>query len=428
MVYFVGYCQSQIVSEERLAWVKRGISGSCVCCKIVSMRESVWIVNFGCKVNQYEGQCIREALSRKGYALARNIHEATLVVVNGCAVTLRAEKKSIATALWAEKMGKDVILTGCAGQSLVYERKNLSGIRIVPQEEKLTFFGAEEHITYFFGHARGFVKLQDGCSFSCSYCYIPKLRGPARLRDENAIKNEIRSLSLRGYKEIVFTGICLGWGGQDIVSLAKFARAVGIHRVRLSSIEPCFVTPSIISAVKEGVLCPHLHIPFQSGSDSVLRRMNRRYSSTFYKRLVYQIRNEIPDVAISTDVMVGFPDETEEEFKETLEFLKEIAPMRIHVFPFSPRPGTKAGEISNNLSDAVKRKRVREVISLSQSLFNMYKERVKDNMLEVLVLGKEGEYWVGVSENYLKVKFKRKGNLMGEMVKVKGQEAGIFPV
>ena len=379
---------------------------------------SFYLLNLGCKVNQYEGQCIREALVKDGQFLSSTPEMADLIIINGCAVTLRAEKKSVSLALLYKRMGKSVVLTGCAGQALFNLGKALDGIEIVPQQRKLEFFQAKEKVSYLLGHHRAFVKLQDGCSFSCSYCYIPKLRGPSRVRDELSIKEDIQALAQRGYKEIIFTGICLGWGGQDIVSLARFARSVGIPRVRLSSVEPCFVSSDIVAGIKDGILCPHLHIPFQSGSDSVLRRMNRGYSSEFYEVLVDRVRKKIPDVAISTDIMVGFPGESEVEFTETLSFLEKVRPMRIHVFPYSPRPGTEAEKMDGQVPNRVKKERVKKVIELGRKLFEEYKERMNGKILKVLVIEKQGNFWSGISENYLRVEFVSSERCLGEIIEV----------
>ncbi len=381
------------------------------------MGNNFCILDFGCKVNQYEGQCIREALVEMGNFLAAP-EEAELIIVNGCAVTYKAEAKSISEAKYWQSKGKKVILTGCAGKSLQLTARELDGIEVVPQEEKLNYFGARERVSYLLGHHRAFVKLQDGCSFACSYCYIPKLRGPARLREEKAIREDIRALAKRGYKEVIFTGICLGWGGQDIVGLVKFARQEGIKRIRLSSIEPCFLSDEIVGAIEDGILCPHLHIPFQSGSDTVLKRMGRNYSSEFYLNLVNKVRERVPDVAISTDIMVGFPGETEEEFGETLRFLEMARPMRIHTFPYSRRPGTEAEKMVNQVPDKVKKERVRRVIELGESFFEEYERRMVGKVLDVLVIDKEGEEWVGISGNYLKVRFRSLGELLGEIVEV----------
>ena len=397
------------------------------------MAGRFYIKTFGCKVNQYESQLIREALLMSGWQETISPELADLCIVNGCAVTLRAEGKSIDECRGVvrnKKRDADVVLTGCAASSIEISKKRdrLEGrVCIVPQAEKERIFeklgvGARlpDGISNLYGHTRAFVKLQDGCNMGCSYCYIPALRGPARLRPESQIRAEIISLAKAGYREIVFTGICLGWGSQDIAGLAEFAvREAGISRVRLSSIEPFFVTDRIISAIKDGYICPHLHIPFQSGSDSVLRRMNRNYTQGFYINLVERLRGAIPDIAISTDIMVGFPGETEEEFRETVKFLEKVRPMRIHVFPYSRRPNTVAAAMPGQVSYRLKKERLRVVSELSKSLARSYIEGFIGREVEVIFEEEVGGCWHGFSEYYIDVGVRSRDNLKGRLARVR---------
>ncbi len=370
------------------------------------MTGPVLIVNFGCKVNQYEGQLIREALVRRGVLLTDDWESARTVVINGCAVTSRAQSKAEQTAKKALKEGKEVLITACGASAILLQGKKVGQAELVPQLEKDRFFDLPEGISGFYGHTRAFVKVQDGCSMGCTYCYIPKLRGKARLRDPQAIEADLLRLGELGVKEVVFTGICMGWGGQDLVSLARFAREkAGIPRVRLSSIEPFFVSDAIIQACKEGLLCEHLHIPFQSGSSEILRRMGRPYDRDFILRLVERIRKEVPDVGISTDIMVGFPGEGEREFQETLSLLDEIRPMRVHAFPFSPRPGTPAERFDRQVSGREKKERVARVLDRATVYARGYAERFVGRELEVLFEDEEEGLWTGTARNYLKIRF-----------------------
>ncbi len=395
--------------------------------------KTFYIKTFGCKVNQYESQLIREALLMKGWQEAGSPESADLCIVNGCAVTLRAEGKSIDKCrAFVRKRGRDteVVLTGCAASSIeITGRQDRleEVVRLVPQSEKYRILEKlglggplPDGISDLYGHTRAFVKLQDGCNMGCSYCYIPVLRGPARLRDKGQIKAEIIELARAGYKEIVFTGICLGWGFQDIADLAEFAvREAGIVRVRLSSVEPFFVTDAIVSAIKDGYICPHLHIPFQSGSDGVLRRMNRDYTQGFYIDLVERLRRVIPDIAISTDIMVGFPGETDEEFVQTIEFLERVRPMRVHIFPYSRRPNTAAAAMPGHIPYRLKKERVKVLSELSRKLARIYVEGFIGQEVEVIFEEKEDGRWRGFSGNYIDVGVNSRDNLRGELVRVR---------
>ncbi len=381
------------------------------------MTGPVLIVNFGCKVNQYEGQLMREALVRQGILLTDDWASARTVIINGCAVTSRAQSKAEQTAKKALREGKEVLVTACSATALLLQKKSVGEVRLVPQVEKERFFQLPGGITSFYGHTRAFVKVQDGCSMGCTYCYIPKLRGEARLRDPRAIEQDLLRLGELGVQEVVLTGICMGWGGQDLVSLARFAREkAGIARVRLSSIEPFFVSDEIVQACKEGLLCEHLHIPFQSGSSEILSRMGRPYDRDFILRLVERIRKEVPDIAISTDIMVGFPGEGEVQFKETLSLLDEIRPMRVHAFPFSPRPGTPAEGFDGQVSGREKKRRVAEVLDRAKIYAREYAERFVGRELEVLFEEEEQRgVWIGTARNYLKVRFSSSRDLENRM-------------
>ncbi len=397
-----------------------------------------FIKTFGCKVNQYESQLIRETLLLAGWHEVENIDLADVLIINGCAVTQRAEKKARHLAL--KKSTKvNVVLTGCAATALRWDDEIIkNGIKIIPQKDKcflpsLIGSGAQSllnRISFFKGHSRAFVKLQDGCGMHCSYCYIPYLRGRPYLRATSEIQQELVALAEAGYKEVVFTGICLGWGNQDIVSLARFAvRQLGIKRVRLSSIEPFFMEAGqLFTLIKEGLICEHLHIPFQSGSKKILLAMGRSYDPYRCLDVIEEMRKICPDLAISSDIMVGFPGETDIDFQQTLEFIRKLEPMRVHCFPYSRRPYTKAAEMPCQIPVKVKKERVSQVIDLANRLKLKYLEKFVGRKLEVLVESREADFWVGRTKNYIEVYFVADGRLENQIKDIRIKNVKDFGV
>lgn len=328
----------------------------------------VKVAVFGCKVNQYEAQVLRENFVNAGDELVHNLNDADKLVVNTCVVTSRAESESLRLAKQGAKKGKDVTITGCFARMNSRSRRDITdSIQVVPFEEVLSRFSEpRESITYLAGHSRAFIKIEDGCSRRCHYCLVSRIRGPVRSRPTNEVISEIQGLISNGYREVVFSGINLGLYGSDSgLSLTYLLQQIlalpdlpAGFKVRLSSLEPDLVKPDLIDLMAtDQRIYPHFHLPLQSGSDRILEKMGRGYTTAEYFSLVNRIRSKIPNLILTTDLMVGFPGETEEDFQETLDFAKSLRFTKAHIFRFSPRPSTPAASFPNQVPETIKKER-----------------------------------------------------------------------
>ncbi len=401
-------------------------------------KKSFYIKTLGCKVNQYESQVIRENFLRYGYQEAEGMNDAGICVVNTCTVTSTSDSKSLRLVRNAVKRGKCVVVTGCMVEDKNLDLSSLSAARyVVRNRDKYRIpeiIGGLEigdwrlemaGITGFKNHTRVFVKVQDGCNNLCSYCKVRIVRGRSRSRGFREVLDECELLIRRGTKEMVLTGICLGAYGRDSSrpsSLSKLVRELckidGQWRLRLSSIEPKDITEDLIYQIQsqKGV-CKHLHIPFQSGDNFILKRMDRPYKRNDYLNLVYKLKRLIPDIGISTDIMVGFPGETEERFQNTLDFLRLARPMRIHIFPYSRRIGTKAYNYKDEVLDSVKKIREDILLNLAKDLSREFVEKFVDKERLALIedkLSKDG-YLQGYTDNYIKVYIDSPLSLKGQL-------------
>lgn len=408
-------------------------------------KASFYIKTLGCKVNQYESQVIREGFLRKGHEEADSILKADICVINTCTVTSMSDSKSLRLVRSAIKGGKKcVIVTGCMTEDRDLNLTKFSGARfIVRNKDKYripeiidndhrsrvlpreTGKGQGYNISGLKGHTRVFVKIQDGCDNVCSYCKVRIVRGKSRSRAFSNILNECRTLIAKGTKEIILTGICLGAYGADLKEdinlsklIAKICRIDGDWRLRLSSIEPKDINEELLSQFqKQKRLCRHLHIPFQSGDNDVLKKMKRPYTRNGYLRIVEKIKRSIPDVAISVDIMVGFPGETEERFQNTMDFIKTVKPMRMHIFPFSKRKGTAAYGYRDN-PGSVKKERRDKISDLSKRLSLDFLERFLDKDVELLLEDRRDQdgYLRGYTDTYIKVYIDGPDILKGQFV------------
>lgn len=392
----------------------------------------------GCKVNQYDTQAMEELLSSSGFMTVPFPGPADIYLLNTCTVTGTGDKKSLQLArkLKREHPGCILVLCGCLaqikGESLLDSGADLivgtqfrgqivqllnqvlasgrpmSCVEPLPDSmpyEPLHVSGCQEH-------TRAVLKIQEGCRNSCSYCIIPAVRGPIRSRPLGDIASEAERLSVSGFKEVVLTGIHLSSYGKDFTPrsslidvLDLLEKTDGILRVRLGSLEPGIATDSFVSALSGfSKLCPQFHLALQSGSDSVLRRMRRQYLTNGYLSAVSRLRSVFPDAAITTDVLTGFPGETESEFMETCDFIRKVAFSRIHVFPFSPRPGTPAAVMPGQLSDAVKQSRARMLISVGNEVALCWNRRWIGRETVLLPEEKTDGCWEGYSPEYLRIR------------------------
>jgi len=424
------------------------------------LMKKVAFYTLGCKVNQYETEAISAMFEKEGYEIVDFEDKADIYVINTCTVTGLSARKSRQMIRRAKTNNEDsiVVVVGCYSQTSPEEVEKIPGVNVVvgtkerskildyireieKGKDKLNAVGnimsardfEELPLDSYKDRSRAFLKIQEGCSQYCAYCIIPYARGPIRSRPPEDVIREVIRLSEAGFKEIVLTGIHIASYGKDIKesSLLDIIRKVhevdGIQRIRLGSIEPTIITEEFVDAVSRlNKLCPHYHISLQSGCDDTLKRMNRKYTTNEYRRGVELLRKNIKDVAITTDVMVGFPGETDAEFEETYKFVQEIAFAQMHIFKYSPRKGTPAAEFSNQVDAKVKEERSKMLIELSKkNMFefnNRHIGRVMPVLFEQEVKSKKG-FIEGLTANYIRVVCKGQHDSLGEIVKVKLKQA-----
>ena len=403
------------------------------------------LYTLGCKVNQYETQLIREKLFNAGLKEPQ-AEMADIYVVNTCTVTHKADKESwrLVRRLHRRNPSARIFVTGCSAENRPESFRAIEGVsRAVGnnQKEHLIDFilphlgqagsqAAKNSITEFQKHTRAFLKIQDGCNNGCSYCIVPKVRGSSRSRPLNLIEKEAQDLVSRGYKEIVLCGICLGAYGRDLKPRLSLVRVIetlekikGLLRIRLSSIEASDIDSALIDKMtNSGKLCRHLHIPFQSGDDKILKLMNRKLKSGDYLKLLCRIRRASPDIAITTDIMAGFPQEDEKSFNNTIKFLKKAKPSRMHIFHFSPRRNTAAFNLRIIPDGEVVKKRAGELKRVSKELACEFYKKFIGKSVSVLVeseIDLEAGLYKGYSGNYIKVYLSSKRDIRNNLVKAK---------
>lgn len=429
------------------------------------MNKSVAFHTLGCKVNHYETEGIWNMFKDAGYERVDFEKTADVYVVNTCTVTNTGDKKSRQVIRRAVRNNPEAIIcvTGCYAQTSPGEVMEIPGVDVVVgtqnrknmielieqhEETRLPVNGVknimknrvfeEMDVPVFSDRTRASLKIQEGCNNFCTFCIIPWSRGLLRSRDPENVIEQAQKLVESGYKEIVLTGIHTAGYGEDMTDY-NFARLLrdletkveGLKRIRISSIEASQITDEVIAVMDQSEkIVRHLHVPLQSGSTSVLTRMRRKYSADFYKEKVKKLKNALPGLAITTDVIVGFPGETEEEFMETYNFIKEIGYAELHVFPFSRRTGTPAARMDHQVEKEVKETRVTQLIELSDQLAKQYASRFENDVLEVIPeekSSKESGVLIGYSDNYLKVQFEGSEDLIGSIIKVKLTKVG-YPI
>lgn len=416
-------------------------------------KHTVSFTTLGCKVNQFETEAMTELLEKEGFEVLPQDSESDIYIINTCAVTKESERKSRQFINKAKRKNPNaiVVAVGCSVQlngeklnketdvDLIIGTKNKGKIGTLIKE-KLNdtsyesdsieeFYGREDFeelkITSVHDKTRANIKIQDGCSQYCSYCIIPYVRGPIRSRNHNDIVEEIKNVAANGYKEIVLNGIHISSYGKDLQeqdALIKLIEDInkieGIERIRLGSLEPKVITEDFIQRYSNlDKTCDHFHLSLQSGSDSVLKRMNRKYSAPEYKNNVELIRKYMPNAGITTDIIVGFPGETEEEFNETMEFVKAIRFSRIHVFKYSVREGTKAAEMGDQVDESIKSHRSKLLIDLANSISNEFMNQfINKNMSVLIETEKKESLFEGYTTNYLKVLLKSDINIKNNIV------------
>ena len=402
--------------------------------------KKVAFYTLGCKVNQYETEAMLEMFKKDGYVQVDSEEYADVYVINTCTVTHMSDRKSRQYIRRMKKLNPNAIIAvvGCYSQvspeeileieevnlvmgtnerrQIVEEIKKLDATKKASTVDDIMKVRAFEEIeiNQTNGRTRAFMKIQDGCDRFCTYCIIPYARGgKVRSRDLDSIVNEAKKLADNGYKEVVLTGIHVASYGKDVrdeqMNLLRVIKEVdkieGIKRIRLSSVEPILFTDEFVSEVsKMDKVCPHYHLSLQSGCDETLKRMNRRYTTAEYKEIVDRLRENIPNVAITTDVIVGFPGETNDEFNKTYEFLRDIELSQMHVFKYSPRKGTPAATMENQVDPQMKQFRSDKLLNLSKENFNKFASRFIGEELEVLFeTNIVDNKYEGLTPNYIRV-------------------------
>ena len=431
--------------------------------------KKVALHNLGCKVNAYETEAMQELLERHGYEIVPFQEGADVYIINTCTVTNMADRKSRQMLHKARKMNPDSIVVACGcyvqakkddipegidivvgnnkKQNIVeilenYEREQNKEAGNVEEDgrkdaadtyQEILDIGHEKayedlHLSTAAEHTRAYIKVQDGCNQFCSYCIIPFARGRVRSRSRDSVLEEVKTLAANGYKEVVLTGIHLSSYGIDnddnLLSLILAIHDVdGIERIRLGSLEPRIITEEFAQTIsKLPKMCPHFHLSLQSGCDATLKRMNRRYTAEEYYEKCQLLRKYFHNPALTTDVIVGFPGETEEEFAESKAFVDKVDFYETHIFKYSRREGTKAAAMENQVPDQIKAKRSAELLELNRKKQAAYEEKLVGTTQEVLIeekIVRDGEeLQVGHTKEYVKIGVKNPNNLTNQLVNV----------
>ena len=427
--------------------------------------KKVALHNLGCKVNAYETEAMQELLEKHGYEIVPFQEGADVYIINTCTVTNMADRKSRQMLHKARKMNPDSIVVACGcyvqakkddipegidivvgnnkKQNIVeilenYEKeKNQDGQRETSDEQEketetyqeiLDINHEDLHLSTAAEHTRAYIKVQDGCNQFCSYCIIPFARGRVRSRSRDSVLDEVKTLSANGYKEVVLTGIHLSSYGIDcddnLLSLILAIHEVeGIERIRLGSLEPRIITEEFAQTIaKLPKMCPHFHLSLQSGCNATLKRMNRRYTAEEYYEKCQLLRKYFDNPALTTDVIVGFPGETEEEFAESKAFVDKVDFYETHIFKYSRREGTKAAAMKDQVPDQIKAARSAELLELNRKKQAVYEERLLGTTQEVLIeekIVRDGEeLQIGHTKEYVKIGVKNPNNLINQLVNV----------
>lgn len=417
------------------------------------MSKTVAFITLGCKVNQFETELMEGLFKQKDYKVVPNDEKADIYVINTCSVTSFADKKSRQLIRRSARLNENAVIavTGCYAQASSDKVAEITGVKVVlgtnNRHQIVDFVEAamndgEIHngVTDIMkardfedipmlevpARTRAFLKIQEGCTNFCSYCIIPFTRGPVRSRKLASVKSEAEKFLSMGFKEIVFTGIHLGAYGRDFhdgTTLADAARTVleldGLQRLRLGSLESIELSEELLTMVRENPkFSHHLHLPLQAGSDYVLKRMNRHYNREEFRKLIENVKNAIPGVAISTDIIVGFPGETEEMFAESLDYIRSLGFSRVHVFPYSPREGTPAASMPDQIPDNIKKERVHRLQQVAEEMTRAFHEQYLGTKQKVLWETRTKGVTDGVTDTYIRV-YSKADVIPGEITEVK---------
>ena len=415
------------------------------------MNKKVAMVALGCRVNQSEGEGLLTCFTNAGYKIAPFQEKADVYIIHTCTVTSKADSKSRQLIRKAKKINKDsiIVVTGCYAQTAPGELLGMAEVDLVlgmkdrnqvvhlveglesgekksvvanvfkeRDFEGLPFVSTEK--------TRAFIKIEEGCESFCTYCIIPIARGPIRSRPESDILNEVEKLSTMGYQEVVLTGIHTGAYGKDFKNRTTLATLVekiieieGIKRIRFGSLDPNETSDEFLAIFAAEKVMPHLHLSLQSGDDTILKLMKRPYDSRLYEEVALKIRAIKEDVSLTTDVMVGFPYETELEHENSMNFILNIALDNLHVFKYSKRKSTKAAAFPQQVEETIKNKRAGDMKTLKNKLHRLFLEKMVGKTLLVLVEENKENVAMGYSENYLRVSFRSQNSEVNKIVPIK---------
>lgn len=414
--------------------------------------KTVAFHTLGCKVNTYESNAMLKIFNEAGYQEVDFKQVADVYVINTCTVTNTGDSKSRQMIRKAIRKNPKatICVVGCYSQTAPEEIEKIEGVGVVlgTQYRSDIVKYVDEHLETGemvikvdnvmnlrkfedlnidrFKNTRAFLKIQDGCNNFCTYCIIPYARGRVRSRQKESVLNQAQRLVDNGYVEIVLTGIHTAGYGEDLDDysfyelLVDLVKIKGLKRLRISSIETSQISDEIIDLIGSNeIIVDHLHVPLQAGSDATLKRMNRKYTTAEYLEKINKIRSYLPNIAFTTDVIVGFPGETDEEFEETYNFIKQVNYSELHVFPYSPRKNTPAAKMKDQVNDQIKHERANRLLQLSKELNHEFALKQIGKTLKVLFEKRDGEYLIGHAGDYLKVKVKTVDNLIGEIVTIK---------
>ncbi len=396
--------------------------------------------SLGCKLNQAEIELLAHQLAEAGYRLVSPSDKADIYILNTCTVTHIADRKSrhmlrmfhrrnprarlVAIGCYAERSprelevidGVDLVLDNTQKWNLL-QLLELSGSSGQPSAgDSIKLYGNTRR-------TRAFIKVQDGCRNSCAYCIVPLVRSREESVPVKRVVNQVRERVSAGYKEVVLTGTEIGTYSSDGVDLKSLLERIlaetAVARLRLSSLQPPEISSGLIGLWRDPRLCPHFHLSLQSGSDAVLRRMKRRYNTADYRHAVLLIRESVPDVAVTTDVIVGFPGESDAEFRESLDFCRQMQFARIHVFPYSPRPGTEAANMPQAVPAGIKKQRGQQMLALAGESMRDFIKPFLSGTVEVLWEQRSGGIWSGLTGNYIKVYTTSRSELTNKLLPVK---------
>ena len=427
--------------------------------------KTVAFITLGCKVNQYETNAMTQQFIEKGYKVVDHTKEADIYIVNTCTVTNMSDRKSRQMLRRVKELNKKAIVVacGCYAQVAKEELEKIEEINLVlgnnekkeivehiekyikskntekqtiPEVQTEDVMNQKKFVEFgditFTEKTRAVIKIQDGCDRFCSYCIIPYARGRVRSRKPEHILSEIQKIAKEGIKEVVITGIHIASYGKDfkqeyrLIDLLEEMNGIeGIERIRLGSIEPLLITEEFVSRLEKlSKICHQFHLSLQSGCDETLKRMNRRYTTEEFKDITKLLRKTFEDAILTTDIIVGFPGESEEEFEKTYAFLEEIKFYKMHVFKYSPRKGTKAAVMPNQIDGNKKEERSKRLIELSNKNEKTYNQQYIGKEVEVLFEEEKDGVWQGHTKNYILAHYKTEENLENKMIKLQCQGAG----